>query len=72
VWTDLFFSLIEQLVGLLFLTWLVFWLAIAIPRLLARESLRGSFRSAWENALPIGGLIAIVVIGRAILEWSVR
>lgn len=72
VWIDLFLSLVEQLALFLFLTWLIVWLLVAVPRVVSRQKLAGSFRLAWDAALPFGGLVAIIVIGRALLEWSVR
>ncbi len=68
MWFTLFASLVGQAVLLLLGTWLVIWLVMAIPRLRGHQSLAGSFRAAWEMALPLGALLAIVVVGRQLLD----
>jgi hypothetical protein len=72
MWLDLFFALVEQLALGLLAIWLVFWLVIAAPRLVRHESLAGSLRQAWDSALPFGGLAAIILIGRAVLAWTIQ
>jgi hypothetical protein len=72
VWYVLFASLVGEAVAIILATWAIIWLLVAIPRLRGRKRLDGSYRAAWDVALPIGGLISIVVVGRALLEWMVR
>jgi hypothetical protein len=72
VWYLLFASVVGDAVLILLATWLLIWVVIALPRLRRRQTLGGSFRVAWDVALPIGGLVSIVVVGRALLAWMIR
>jgi hypothetical protein len=72
VWYDLAASVAGQLVLVILAIWLVIWLLIAVPLIFRRQKLTGTARAAWDVALPFGALAGIIIIGRAILEWSVR
>jgi hypothetical protein len=71
-WYVLFGSVVGEAVLVLFGSWVLIWALIAIPRLRHRQSLSGSYRAAWDVALPIGGLLSIVIVGRALLAWMIR
>jgi hypothetical protein len=72
IWYVLFATVLGEAALILFLSWLAIWLIIAIPRLQRRQRLDGSYRTAWDVALPIGGLVSIIVVGRALLAWMIR
>jgi hypothetical protein len=71
-WYVLFASIVGEGVLVLFVSWVLIWALIAIPRIRRRQSLGGSYRAAWDVALPIGGLLSIVIVGRALLAWMIR
>jgi hypothetical protein len=72
IWYVLFATVLGEAALILFASWLAIWLIIAIPRLRRHEPLDGSYRAAWDVALPLGGLVSIVVVGRALLAWMIR
>ncbi len=72
IWYVLFASVVGEAVLILLASWILIWVIIALPRLRRRQRLAGSFRAAWDVALPIGGLVSIVVVGRALLAWMIR
>jgi hypothetical protein len=72
IWYVLFASVVGEAVLILLASWILVWVVIAIPRLRHRQKLDGTFHAAWDVALPIGGLVSIIVVGRALLAWMVR
>jgi hypothetical protein len=72
IWYVLFASVVGEAALILLASWLLIWIVIAVPRLRRRQRLDGSYRAAWDLALPIGGLVSIVVVGRALLGWMIR
>jgi hypothetical protein len=72
IWYVLFASILGEAALILFVSWLAIWLIITIPRRRRHQRLEGSYRAAWDVALPLGGLVSIVVAGRALLAWMIR
>jgi hypothetical protein len=71
-WLILLSSLVEQLLLFLLATWLIILGVIVVVRAFKRQSLVGAVQASWEVAYPVGGLVAVIVVLRAVFAWSIQ